>query len=291
MAKIVVTGATGLLGRALMQVLKQQHQVIGTGFSRAKPPIVALDLGDKDKLENFLSECKPDVLIHAAAERRPDKCENAQEDTLKLNVDASKQLAALCAKYNIRLFFISTDYVFDGNTPPYNENAETNPLNFYGESKAAAEKAVLALSAHHTVVRVPVLYGEVEYLDESAVTTIAKSVLGENKSKQDHWAIRFPTHVEDIALTLNDLVNQPHKNCGGIFHITDVQAMTKYDIACVIAESLGRDTSTLVAQPEPDQTAPRPFNCALQDTRLHKLGIDHKRDFNTAITAVLAPHC
>lgn len=290
MAKIIVTGATGLLGRALMNTLNKNHQVIGTGFTRAKPPILPLDLCNEKQVEQLLIQEMPDVVIHAAAERRPDKCENEQQQTLALNVEVSRQLASLCTKLGTRLFFISTDYVFDGTAPPYSESAPTNPLNFYGQSKAAAEQAILSVSPNHTIIRVPVLYGNVEYLAESAVTVITEQIKKHKAAKHDHWAIRYPTHVEDIALTIKDLIAQPTEKSSGIFHISDNQAMTKYDMACIIANAIGLDAADFEALTEPDQSAPRPHNCALKDTKLTQLGITHQRSFAEAVKKAIAPH-
>ncbi|AOT09993.1 dTDP-4-dehydrorhamnose reductase family protein [Pseudoalteromonas luteoviolacea] len=290
MNKIVVTGATGLLGRALVKVLSQSNTVIGTGFSRAAPPIEQLDLHDQAAITTFLDTHRPNILVHAAAERKPDICENDHQATIALNVQAAKFLATLCKDRHIQFVLISTDYVFNGQAAPYIEDAATSPVNFYGESKVQAEQAVLAVSSQHTVVRVPVLYGEVEYLAESAVTIIAEQVIKNPHSEHDHWAIRYPTHVEDIALTLNDLFFQPPEMQAGTFHISNNQSMTKYEMAVYIAKVLGLNSQDLVALPEPSQTAARPYNCALKDTRLKSIGIAHHRDFATAIANVLNKH-
>ncbi|TMP28719.1 NAD(P)-dependent oxidoreductase [Pseudoalteromonas rubra] len=290
MQTIAITGATGLLGRTLVKTLEAHYHIVGCGFRRATPPLVSLDLSDKDAVSAFLDEYVPDVLIHAAAERKPDVCENDHAQTLALNVAASEHLAKQCNQRGIRLFFISTDYVFDGVNPPYVEQATTNPLNFYGQSKQQAELAVLASDPTHCVIRVPVLYGDVEYLAESAVTVIAEQLKSDPHSALDDWAIRYPTHVEDIALTLADLIALPKAQLGGIYHVSDTQALTKYQMAQLIASALGLDGSSLVALPEPTQSATRPHNCALKDTRLHTLGIAHHRDFAAAIGAVLNQH-
>ncbi|KZN63181.1 hypothetical protein N473_17275 [Pseudoalteromonas luteoviolacea CPMOR-1] len=290
MSKIVVTGATGLLGRALVKILSQSNTVIGTGFSRAAPPIEQLDLHDQAAITAFLDTHRPNILVHAAAERKPDICENDHQATIALNVQAAEFLAQLCKDRDIQFVLVSTDYVFNGKSAPYIENAATSPVNFYGESKVQAEQAVLAVSPQHTVVRVPVLYGDVEYLAESAVTVIAEHVLNNPHSEHDHWAIRYPTHVEDIALTLKDLFVQPPEKQAGTFHISDNQSMTKYEMAVFIAKALNLDTQGLVALPEPSQTAARPYNCALKDTRLNAMGIAHHRDFATAIANVLSKH-
>ncbi|QPB81581.1 sugar nucleotide-binding protein [Pseudoalteromonas rubra] len=290
MQTIAITGATGLLGRALVKILETQYTIIGCGFRRAAPPLVSLDLSDQQAINAFLDQYAPDVLIHAAAERKPDVCETDHAQTLALNVAASEHLATQCSQRGIRLFFISTDYVFDGTQPPYTEQAHTNPLNFYGQSKQQAEQAVLSSDPTHCVVRVPVLYGDVEYLAESAVTVIAEQLKLNATSAHDDWAIRYPTHVEDIALTLADLVALPAKKLGGIYHMSDNQAMTKYQMARIMAPLVGIDGEQLIALPEPTQSAARPHNCALQDTRLHLLGITHQRDFGSAIAAILNQH-
>ncbi|WP_046005875.1 dTDP-4-dehydrorhamnose reductase family protein [Pseudoalteromonas rubra] len=290
MTKIAITGATGLLGRAIYSTLEPHHDVIGCGYRRATAPLVALDLSEQAEVCRFLDTYQPDVLIHAAAERKPDVCETDHAQTLALNVAASEYLATQCSQRGIRLFFISTDYVFDGAQPPYNEQAKTNPLNFYGQSKQRAEQAVLSIDPAHCVIRIPVLYGEVEYLAESAVTVIAEQLKASPSGAHDDWAVRYPTHVEDVALTLADLVALPAEKLGGIYHVSDTQAMTKYQMARTMAAQLGIDAEQLVALPEPTQSAARPHNCALQDTRLHKLGIAHHRDFASAIASVLSKH-
>ncbi|MFC3034504.1 dTDP-4-dehydrorhamnose reductase family protein [Pseudoalteromonas fenneropenaei] len=287
---ILITGATGLLGRAIYAQCQAQFptlDIIGTGFSRAQAPLVQLDLNDAAAVRAFFAKYQPSVVIHAAAERKPDVCENDPEQTLALNVETSRLLAELCHEQQSRLFFISTDYVFDGKNAPYAENATPNPLNFYGKSKMMAEQAIVAINPSHTIIRVPVLYGEVEYLAESAVTVIAQQIQQNPQSSHDHWAVRYPTHVADVAQTIADLIALPAAQSAGIFHVSDSQAMTKYDMACVIAAALGQNASSLVAVPEPTQSAARPYNCALKDTRLKQLGIVHSRKFDVAIQQII----
>ncbi len=289
MTKVLITGATGLLGRTLYTSFKGAgFEVVGCGFSRAEPPLIRLDLTNPNDINNCLTQYSPDIVIHAAAERKPDICENNHDVTLAINVSASENLAKLCANKNIRLFFISTDYVFDGKTPPYSESATTHPVNFYGRSKQLAEQAILAVSGQHTIIRVPVLYGQVTTLSESAITVIAEQLKQNPIAKQDNWAIRYPTHIEDIALTLIDLAKLSQTQTNGVFHISGNQAFTKYQMALIMAEHLGLDSKAIAPLNEPSQSASRPHNCALADTRLKKLGIDHQRDFETAIKSLIS---
>ena len=99
--------------------------------------------------------------------------------------------------------------------------------------------------------------------------------------------MRFPTHVEDIAKTLIDLVKAGAEKSTGIFHVSGNQRLTKFEMAKIMADILGLDASQIIAADTPTQTATRPYNCALQDTRLKQLGINHQRDFAHALRTIL----
>ncbi len=127
---------------------------------------------------------------------------------------AAASLASLCAARGVLLIYISTDYVFAGRPgeAPYEADAEPAPTNLYGETKLAGERAVLAeyekggSEGKGVVLRVPVLYGDAEVPAESAVNVLLDAVWkaqglgeGENKTKMDHWARRYPTNTEDVG--------------------------------------------------------------------------------------------
>lgn len=162
--KVVVTGASGLLGRAVFAHLAslddgQRHQVSGLANSRAAPPLTQVDLLDAGALRSHLQDFKPDVVIHCAAERRPDVVEKEPERSQELNVDVPARLADMSKEMDFRLIYISTDYVFDGSKPPYMVDSEPNPLNAYGTSKLLGERMVRERGQDGMVacLRVPVL--------------------------------------------------------------------------------------------------------------------------------------
>ncbi len=291
--KLVITGASGLLGRALVRIIGEHHEVIGTGLSRARPPLYRLDLQDPHAVSAFIAQQQPDLVIHAAAERSPDRCENDHAHTMQMNCTLVRQLAEACKKQGCELIFISTDYVFDGKAPPYDEGSLVNPLNFYGHSKAAAESMLQQAYPEFSILRIPVLYGPVEYLGESAITVLAEQLMQNPTTPLDDWAVRYPTHVDDIALMVADIIERiPRHERGGIYHLSGDQPMTKYGMAQIIAPLLNRaiNGKTLVPLSEPVGAANRPQNCALKDTRLAEYAIRRGRDFTAAIETVLRPH-
>jgi sorting nexin-1/2 len=162
--KVVVTGASGLLGRAVhAHFAARSHEVLALANSRAAGTsnLVQLDLLDTDAFATLLHDFAPDVIVHTAAERRPDVVERDPDRCHTLNAEVPGRIASICkeAGKQTRLIYISTDYVFDGSRPPYQVDSEPNPLNAYGTSKLLGERAVAehGQAGKTTSLRVPVL--------------------------------------------------------------------------------------------------------------------------------------
>jgi len=291
--KLLVTGASGLLGRVVMKRLKEisGFSVTGTALSRAKPPLVRLDLTDYGEVADFVRADKPEIIIHAAAERRPDISLRDPHRTRELNVIATRHLAEVAEEIGARILFMSTDYVFDGTAPPYAPDSETNPLNLYGKSKLDGERTILSLASHACVLRVPILYGEVEYLEETPITLIAKSLKKDVPQKIDNWAIRYPTHVDDVALAIRRIVKHwvEDPKLGGIYHWSAAEAYTKYDMARLMAPIIGADEDKILADDTPPPGAPRPKDSHLDTSRLESLGMRNKSFFRKSIPLILNP--
>ena len=171
--RVLITGASGLLGRAIVKEFTQSEngwEVLGLAYSRAKGALRKVDLKSKDEVDSVVGEFKPSIVIHSAAERRPDVVEKKEEETKMLNVNATRTIAEASAKANAFFLYISTDYVFDGTNPPYKPTDKPNPLNKYGQSKLDGENVTLEFLPRSGVLRVPILYGPVEHIHESAVT-------------------------------------------------------------------------------------------------------------------------
>ncbi|KAE8440483.1 hypothetical protein EG329_007437 [Mollisiaceae sp. DMI_Dod_QoI] len=296
----LITGATGLLGRQVILAFERAgYSVVGTGFTRAKlPSILKLDLSSSDEVARVLDDTKPQVVVHCAANRFPDKCDSDPAGTRALNIAATSSLAHLCASRNIFLIYISTDYVFPGvpGEAPYESDATPNPTNLYGVTKWEGEKAVLreyedgGKKGGAVVLRVPVLYGSVEEEmgnKESAVNVLMDAVWKIQKEegkgmKMDHWAIRYPTNTEDVGRVCADIATkyldaEDKASLPTILQFSSEDKMTKYEICEVFAEIMGLPLDDMVPNTEgndPNAKVQRPYDCHLSTKILKDMGIN-----------------
>ena len=284
--KVLITGASGLLGREVHKAVAREGDVEGWAFSRADG-LRRVDLLDPEATERAFRAWGPDVVVHCAAERRPDVMERRPEQSKALNIDATARLAELCADSGALFLFLSTDYVFDGTSPPYGEEAGTAPLNLYGQSKVDGEAVVRQKARRHCILRVPILYGPAEDLGESAVTTLVRQLKEKPGTEKafDDGAVRYPTHTSDVAAGIAFLARQGYE---GTIHCSAEEPFTKFGMAVIMAEVLGLDGALLYPDPTPPTGAKRPLNAHLNNTRLRRLGFRTYRPFREGIREVLS---
>ncbi|GAA6012015.1 hypothetical protein JCM10207_003461 [Rhodosporidiobolus poonsookiae] len=295
--KVLVTGASGLLGRAVLAKFKQAgHDVKGTAYSRAGSDLVKLDLQDGAAVKQYIAEYQPDVLVHCAAERRPDAVEQNPDAARKLNIGVPELLSSLSlsSAHPFFLVYISTDYVFPGEAPQpdgYEPLDDPQPTNAYGESKLRGEDKVLVGikdGGKGCVLRVPVLYGEAESHSESAVNVLVdatKNAAGGQQVKMDNWATRYPTYVGDIARVLVELSEKSLTDpVPAILHFSSQQLYTKYTITQLFARlhspqlDLGDNLVSVDEGPKPGETI-RPRDCHLSNREIAKLVNTETVDF------------
>lgn len=152
--RILITGAKGMLGQDLASVLDQN------GFDLILADKEEMDITDFEQVQTFINNNEPDFVIHCAAYTNVDLAESEKEKAFLVNETGSENVAKACAQIDIPILFISTDYVFDGKSNrPYTPQDEPNPINVYGASKLAGEKAVQKSNPSNYIVRTSWLYG------------------------------------------------------------------------------------------------------------------------------------
>ena len=208
--KIVILGAGGRLGAALMREYRKKYDI--AGFDHAQ-----LDLANLDDLRGKLAAMNFDVLINAAAFTNVDACETERDRAFLINAEASGVLAEICNQKSAKLIHFSTDYVFDGEKrAPYTEEDRANPISTYGESKLAGEKNVLAAGNGHLVVRVSWVFGpdRPSFID----AMIKRAQQDENiNAISDKFSTHTYTH--DVARMLPQCFQRDVQ--GGILHFAN----------------------------------------------------------------------
>jgi dTDP-4-dehydrorhamnose reductase len=239
--KILITGANGLLGYKLVQLLSKQSdvQTIATGRRMisdlpANVSFSELDITNAVQTEKIINQLKPDVVINTAAMTQVDQCETERDLCWKGNVTGVENLIAACAKNQTHLVHVSTDFIFDGTHGPLDENAIPNPVNYYGESKLAAEKLLQQSAISWSILRTVLVFGVTPDMSRSNIVLWVKKSLEDGKTinvVNDQW--RTPTLAEDLAM---GCYLAAKKKARGIYNISGEEMMTPYDIAIQTAD-------------------------------------------------------
>jgi dTDP-4-dehydrorhamnose reductase len=276
MSRWLVTGAGGMLGRAVVAALRDRGEDV-IGLNRCE-----LDVTSRAAVQAAVRGGRPDVVVNCAAWTAVDAAESSEEQALAVNAGGAANLAAACAGLGARLVQISTDYVFAGDAGrPYAENDVPAPRTAYGRTKLAGERAVLAaLPDASLVLRTAWLYGGA---GPSFVHTIVR--LAARQQVIDVVADQHgqPTWTADVARTLVALATAD--SLAGVYHVTSRGQTTWYELAREVFRLLGTDpdrirptTSGAIWRP-----APRPRYSVLGHDRLAVAGVEPIGDWRAAL--------
>jgi dTDP-4-dehydrorhamnose reductase len=282
--RVLITGANGLLGQKLVELLIEDplYELIATGRGENRLPYkgkgytyISMDITNKGEVDEITSKLKPEFIIHTAAMTNVDQCETEKEACWKQNVDAVEYLVDAAAKNNSFLIHLSTDFIFDGKEGPYKENAKANPLSYYGESKLAAEEIIIKSKIKWAIARTVLVYGIAFDMSRSNIILWVKKSLEDKKNIQvvdDQW--RTPTLAEDLAMGCYLLMEN---KATGIFNISGKEMLTPYDMAIKTADYFNLDKSLITKTDSTKfkQTAVRPMKTGfIIEKAASKLGYD-----------------
>jgi len=250
MMKILVTGANGLLGQHLVNLLLfEAYSVMATGRGKSRFPFTyglgyaSVDLSEADRIYRTFEAYNPDVVVHAGAMTQVDECETNRDACSITNIDGTINIIKAAERFSKHLIYISTDFVFDGKRGNYVEDDLPDPVNYYGKTKLRAEELVRQTSLDWTIVRTCLVYGNsFEGTRSNIITWVKENLEQHKKIKVVNDQIRTPTYVEDLANGIFLVIKNKAK---GVYHISGDEILTPYQMAIKTADYFGLDKNLI----------------------------------------------
>lgn len=272
--KILVTGANGQLGR---EVIKQgaAHEIVS--LVRAD-----LDITDGRAVTAFVKRMQPDAVVHCAAYTNVDGAETDEDNAFKVNAVSAQNFAAACLETGAKMVYVSTDYVFAGNSEGVcREFDAVNPQTVYGRTKQCGEALVRSILGRHYIVRTAWLYGE----GNNFVRTMLKLANEHKTLKVVHDQIGTPTSTVDLSRAIYRLLGS---EAYGTYHATCQGQCSWYEFACEIFRQANKDVEVLpVTTSEFPRPAKRPANSVLDNYMLRMTVGDPMRSWQEALAEYL----
>ncbi len=225
--KILVTGSNGQLGSELKELSASYSSFTFIFLTRTEMP-----LHDDEAIKKIIIAHQPGYLINCAAYTAVDKAETEKDEAFQINGTAVGVMAKVCAKHGIRFIHISTDYVFDGTSQaPLKEDDHVHPVNVYGDSKLAGERAAFKENPESLIIRTSWVYS---FYGKNFVKTMMR-LLAEKESLNvvgDQWG--SPTYAADLATAILQIIQQTDWH-PGIYHFSNKGVISWAQFAVEIA--------------------------------------------------------
>ncbi len=268
--RLLVTGASGLLGNKIVTLAESDYLVTPTDITQPlHPNAVKADITDSVGISQLFRKLGPDIVIHTASETNVDRCETEKERAWKINAEGTRNIAEACQKTNAKLIYISTDYVFDGEKGLYTEEDQPNPIDYYGLTKLEGEREVTKHCENYAILRTSVLYGRHPWKQDFATWIINK--LKQNQEitvVDDHY--NTPTLADNLAKIALEV---GERDLQGIFHASGCERISRYEFARRIAKTFDLETALIKPIKMSELTAwiaKRPKDSSLNTDKIQK---------------------
>jgi dTDP-4-dehydrorhamnose reductase len=268
--KLLITGASGLYGSKLAELATARNYAVYSGYSRDQPAYgapIQFDASDKNQVEKAVKKVNPEVVVHAAALTDVDKCEINKELAWKINVEGTRNIAEAVKTSRAFLIYISTDYIFNGETGLYKETDRPDPINYYGLTKLKAEELVKDLIDEYCIARGSVIYGSTPAAGKVNFALWVLNKLKRNeqiKIVTDQWnSPTLNTNLADMTLEIIE------RKLTGTFHLSGATRISRYDFAKQIAENFNLDSNLIspTTSAEFSWSAKRPKDSSLDTAK------------------------
>ena len=270
--KVLVTGASGLLGTKLAQLALESGHNVESAYGEHAPQFgkpIRLDITSETDVLEQVSKGKPDVVFNTASVTDVDLCEQQPDLAMRVNGEAVGIIARACKEYDAFLIHISTDYVFDGERGLYGEGDKPAPINVYGRSKLLGEEQLQHNTPNYLLARTSVVYGwGRQHRPNFATWLIGKLKAGENvKIVSNQFASpTFNTHLAQM------LLEAAERRLNGIIHMAGATRINRFNFSMELAREFGFDQA-LLSQADANPTswnALRPRDSSLDVTKATK---------------------
>ncbi len=266
--RILLIGANGMLGQRIVEFFSKMQNIQLLCCSVEELPFfenadyISCDISKRDEIKKVVFDFYPDVIINAAAYTNVDKSETERELAWKINVKGVEYLAESARIIDAHLIHISSDYVFDGKSGPYNENEKPNPIGYYGRTKLASENALRISGSINTIIRTNVLYGIASKSRPDFVRWVVQSLRDNKEIRIVIDQINNPTFIDDLVQAINKIIDF---NKTGIFNIGGKVFLSRYDFTLMIASFFNLDKNLIlpITTEELHQPAKRPLKSGL----------------------------
>jgi dTDP-4-dehydrorhamnose reductase len=260
--KVFVTGVKGQLGFDVVNELnKRGHEAIGVDIEE-------MDITDEESVNRVIKAAAPDAVIHCAAYTAVDAAEDNEELCRKVNATGTGYIAKVCRELDIKMMYISTDYVFNGQgTRPWEPDDKREPLNVYGQTKYEGELAIEETLDKYFTVRIAWVFG---VNGKNFIKTMLN--LGKTRDKLTVVAdqVGSPTYTYDLARLLVDMIETEKY---GRYHATNEGLCSWYEFACEIFKQAGMNvTVEPVSSDQFPVKAKRPMNSRISKEKLEENG-------------------
>jgi len=275
--KLLITGASGLYGSKLAQIaLSKNYEVYSSDIQELSVYgyFVKLDISGKAQVDEVFQTIKPDVVVHAATLTDVDKCELNKELAWKVNVEGTKNIVEAAKAKGSFLIYISTDYVFGGETGRYKETDAPNPINYYGVTKLKAEE-IVKTQKEYFIARPSVMYGSTPAAGKVnfALWIIENLRKGEHvKIVTDQW--NTPTLNTNLAEMTLEVIE---RKLTGIYHLCGATRLSRFKFAEQIADVFSLDKGLIdkVLSSQFTLPAKRPMDSSLDTSKAQQI-MQHK---------------
>lgn len=274
MARVLVTGGSGLLGSRIVEALSGEDKVFYT-FNRNRAKIglgtpVQLDVSSRQSLKK-IAAIRPEIVFHTAAVTNVDYCESNREEAFAVNVEGARHVALACREANAKMVHLSTDYVFDGKRGDYSEDDKPNPINYYGLTKLESEKIVASVLEEFAIARTTVIFGWNRKWQKKRnfATWVVQSLRGGKTVPLVTDQFSSPTLAENLADALVELASGGKR---GTYNVVGNDCLSRFEFGLEIADAFCLDPGLIkpVKSEELGQAAPRPKRNCLSNKKATK---------------------